>query len=227
MKDRKQLYEILERLRMEADVRDVLLLGGDAPKPVGEFSSSMDLLDTGYFQEFGFRSLGVAGHPEGNPDIPEDEIKRALLWKNEYARSHNVHMYIVTQFTFDPHSVYDWLEKLDQWGNELPVNVGLPGPAKLETLLKYSKLCGVRCSFNFLRKQGLKLLKLASISMPDHIISELARYYADHPHGPVTRLHFFNFGGVPLTMKFLHEIERGEFDVKWIGSGFNLHHKLH
>ena len=221
-----QLHEILERLRQEADVRDVLLIGGSMDKPVGEYTSTIEMLQTGYFEEFGLRNIGVAGHPEGNPDIPEDKIREALQFKNQYAREHNVHLYIVTQFLFDYDPIFNWLDKIDSWGNQLPVNIGLPGPASLNTLIKYAKMCGVNTSFKFFRKQGFRLFKLASVSMPDFLVAALADYYAKTPNCPITRLHFFNFGGIEKTMRFMRSVENGEFDVKTLGHGFSLHQKL-
>lgn len=226
MRGKEQLREVLSRLREEADVRDVLLIGGELDKPVGAFKSTIDMLETGYFEEFGLRSIGVAGHPEGNKAIPEEEIRLALQYKNQYARHNNVHMYIVTQFVFETQPVFDWLKKIDDWGNELPVNIGLPGPATLKTLIKYGRMCGVNTSFRFFRKQGLRLFKMASISMPDNLVHGLAEYYANTDHCPMTRLHFYNFGGLERTMKFLNAVERGDFDMKAFGNGFRLHEKL-
>lgn len=226
MQGPEQLYEILGRLREEADVRDVLLIGGGVDKPLGSFTSTIDMLETGYFEEFGLRSIGVAGHPEGNPDIPEESIREALQYKNRYAAQHNIHMYIVTQFVYDTLPVFNWLEKLEDWGNKLPVNIGLPGPASLKALIKYARMCGVNTSWRFFRKQGTRLFKLASISTPDYMISELARYYADTDKCPITRLHFYNFGGLKRTMDFLNAVENGEFNLKHVTSGFKLHHPL-
>lgn len=222
----EQLKEILSRLREEADVRDVLIIGGGIDKPVGQFKSTIDMLETGYFEEFGLRSIGVAGHPEGSPDIPDEDIRWALQYKNDYATHHNIHMYIVTQFVFETAPVFNWLDKIAGWGNKLPVNIGLPGPANLKTLIKYGKMCGVKTSFGFFRKQGTRLFKLASVSTPDYMVSELSKYYAQTPDCPITRLHFYNFGGLKRTMKFLRAVEDGAFDLKPIVSGFTLHDKL-
>ena len=221
-----QLHQTLDRLRNEADVRDVLLIGGSGDRPVGEFHSTIDMLETGYFGEFELRSIGIAGHPGGNPNIPEDRVREALLYKNHYAISHNVHMYIVTQFNLDESVVLDWLEKINGWGNTLPVNIGFPGPAALATLMKYARLCGVNRSLKFMRKQGLSLLRANSVSTPDGIITALARYYAHTSGCAVTRAHFYNFGGIKRTMRFLKAIEHGQFEMNHRGTGFRLTTKI-
>lgn len=218
----KQLYETLKRLRYEADVRDVLIIGGGVDKPVGKFKSTLDMLETGFFEEFGLRSIGVAGHPEGNNDIPEDHIRHALQFKNEYARQNNIHMYIVTQFVLTADPVFDWLEKIEHWGNQLPVNIGLPGPARLQTLMRFAKLCDVNTSFNFIRKQGLRMFKLKAECAPDEPIARLSEYYANTPDCPITRLHFYNFGGIRRTMSYIKALENGHFDTKAIGYGLKM-----
>ena len=68
----------LKRVVEEAGVRQVLLIGGAIPYPLGEFSDSMQLLSTGLFDKYGIRKIGVAGHPEGSPDIPEEAVKQAV-----------------------------------------------------------------------------------------------------------------------------------------------------
>lgn len=218
----EQLRETLERLRAEADVRDVLIIGGGGDKPVGTFTSTMDMLETGYFQDYGMRSIGVAGHPEGSPDISEDAIREALLYKNRFAMENNIHMYIVTQFVFEARPLVDWLYKVYDWGNRLPVNVGLFGPAKFKVLAKYAQMCGVRFSVGFLRKQGLRALKMTAEGYPDRLITELARYVDDTPDTLITRLHFYNFGGVTKTMNFIHAVRDGDFTMKPFGGGFRL-----
>lgn len=91
----------LERLRDEANVSRVLLIGGAVPTPVGDFSDSMQLLDTGLFDKFGIRSIGLAGHPEGSPDMSDEAIREALQWKNQFSHRTDAHMYLVTQFCFE------------------------------------------------------------------------------------------------------------------------------
>ena len=45
-------------------VKQCLVIGGSR-EPVGKFESSIQLLETGYFESF---KIGIAGHPEGSPD---------------------------------------------------------------------------------------------------------------------------------------------------------------
>ncbi len=90
----------------------------------------MDALGTGLFADNGITSIAVAGHPEGSPDISEDEIRKALDWKNNFAAKTGADMRIVTQFSFDPRLVIAWSRRLARAGNRLPIHVGVAGPAK-------------------------------------------------------------------------------------------------
>ena len=66
---RAELEAALARLK-EGGVNRALLVAGDQTPPAGEFSSTLQILDSGALAAAGIRSIGVAGHPEGNPNIP-------------------------------------------------------------------------------------------------------------------------------------------------------------
>lgn len=52
-----------------------MLLAGGLAQPVGDYHSSMQLIESGAFD--GFVRLNVAGHPEGSRDIDPDGSDRA------------------------------------------------------------------------------------------------------------------------------------------------------
>ena len=90
----------------EAGVDEALLLAGGSKKPVGDFDSSIQLIESGLFDKAGFKRLHVAGHPEGSKDIdPDGGIKKrvteALSWKQEFSKRTDASMAIATQFCFD------------------------------------------------------------------------------------------------------------------------------
>lgn len=92
----------LARLSQDAGVREALVIAGDADRPAGPFASTMDALGSGMFADHGITTIAVAGHPEGNPHASEDELERAIVWKNAFAARSGTDMRIVTQFCFDP-----------------------------------------------------------------------------------------------------------------------------
>jgi len=81
LRDADQLDTLLAAYRAEAGVDEVLVIGGGVDKPVGAFDNSMQILETGLLQKHGIMTAGVAGHPEGSPDISEAEIADALAAK--------------------------------------------------------------------------------------------------------------------------------------------------
>ena len=79
------LEDKLARLAGEVGLERVLVIGGAVDQPAGDFSDTMQLLETGLFDKHGIRKFGVAGHPEGSPDISDEAIAEALRWKNDFA----------------------------------------------------------------------------------------------------------------------------------------------
>jgi len=119
-----------------------LLLAGGVTKPAGDFHSSMQLMETGLFDAHGFKRLHVAGHPEGNKDIDPDgsdaQVMEALRWKTDFANRTDADMAIATQFAFEPDPVIAWADRLKAEGIDLPIHIGIAGPAKLQTMIKFA-----------------------------------------------------------------------------------------
>ncbi len=200
IRDATMLEEWIRRYREEAGVVQALLLAGGVEQPQGSFDSSMQMMETGLFDRHGFERLHVAGHPEGNTDIDPAggtaNVEAALKWKQAFAERTEAEMAIVTQFAFDAAPVMDWIGGLREAGIDLPVHVGVAGPAKLQTLIKFAVACGVGPSFQVLKKRAMDVTKLMLPYEPTEVVSEFARQMAvtDRP-GPA-RLHFFPLGGI-------------------------------
>ena len=200
IKDRATLRDWIVRYREDADIDQALLLAGGVKKPVGDFSDSMQLLESGLFGDAGFRRLHVAGHPEGNPDIDPDGstagVDRALEWKQKFSESTDAEMAIATQFCFDATPVIHWLDRLRDLGVTLPVHVGVAGPAKLQTLIRFAVACGVGQSLQVLRKRARDIRKLLTPFEPDEFLNALADYDAGCPESGIEAVHFFPLGGI-------------------------------
>ena len=207
--DRASLEDRIARYAGEAGVTSALVLGGATARPAGEFASSMQLLETGLFQTHGYTRLHVAGHPEGNADIDPKggtaEVDAALLWKQAYARETGTDMALVTQFAFDPAPVIAWAERLAGLGIALPIHVGIAGPAKLQTLIKYAVACGVGPSLGVLQKRARDLTKLLKPFEPTEIATALATYRATHPESLIERLHIFPLGGINASSDWIND----------------------
>lgn len=193
----------LKRLRDEAGVADVLVVGGGAARPAGPFAETMSLLETGLLDACGIVRIGVAGHPEGSPDIAPEEVDRALLKKHEFARRTGAEMRIVTQFGFDAPRVVGWLASLADAGIGLPVHIGLAGPARVTTLLRYAAMCGVGPSLGFLKKRSRSLATLATTYSPESLVEPIESWHGTAPASPVAAVHVFPFGGIANAVDWL------------------------
>ncbi len=206
IKDRATLADWIARYQGEAGVEQALLLAGGVAKPAGEFDSSMQLLETGLFEKAGFRRLHVAGHPEGNRDIDPDgstrNVDEALLWKQKYSETTDAEMAIVTQFAFEAGPIIAWADRLRAQGITLPIHIGIAGPAKLQTLIKYAIACGVGPSLKVLQKRAMDVSKLLLPYEPTEVLTELAAHKAANPDFNIDKVHFFPLGGIKANAQW-------------------------
>tara|TARA_B100001113_G_scaffold307478_1_gene269176 strand:+ start:51 stop:902 length:852 start_codon:yes stop_codon:yes gene_type:complete len=210
IKDKNTLKDWISRYQNEANVNNALLLGGGVKKPYGDYDSSIQLIESELFDIAGFNKLYFAGHPEGNKDIDPDgstkNIDEALSWKNDFRNRTDADMAITTQFCFDSKTVINWANDIKSKGINIPIHIGIAGPAKLQTLLRYSIECGVGASIKILQKRALDLTKLLLPYKPTNILSELAEYKFNNPDLNIEKVHFFPLGGVKQVSKFVRDI---------------------
>jgi methylenetetrahydrofolate reductase (NADPH) len=226
LKDKAQFEDYLTRLRNEADITKVVVLAGAVDSPVGDFSDSMQLLDTGLFDAHGIKTIGVAGHPEGNPDIPEQAVWQALRWKQEFAKRTDAEMYIATQFVFEAQPVIDWDKAVRREGIDLPIHIGVPGLATLKTLINHARACGVGPSMRFLTRQAKNVTKLMTVSAPDLLVSDLAKYAAENPDCGIKRVHMYPLGGMRRSAAWANAVAEGNFQMKADGRGFEVNRDI-
>ncbi|WP_289036059.1 methylenetetrahydrofolate reductase [uncultured Roseibium sp.] len=205
----------ITRLTQEAGVRHVLAIAGEAEFS-GPLTSSVALLETGLFDKLGIQSVGVAGHPEGTPDIPPEIIRSFLERKHELAAESDADFHIVTQFGFDPVRLNLWLDTLTQWGNQFPVHVGVAGPAKMTTLMKYAAFAGVENSLNFLKKRGGSVVSMLTGYDPETMVAPLEARLQREPETPLAQIHVYPFGGITKTSEWLNT--RGSWSFRDAGS---------
>jgi len=220
--DRAQLDDYLQRLTAEAGVEEVLVIGGGIDLPRGAFSGTQALLESGLFEAYGIRTIGLAGHPEGQREIGAPGAATTLEQKLAYARQTGAAVRLVTQFMFEAAPLLAWERMIRAQGSHLPIHVGVPGPATLKSLLSYARLCGVGNSMRVLTRQAGNLLKLASLSHPDALITALARHPAGDPGCRIERLHFYPFGGLARTARWIEAIRAGAFTLNDDATGFTV-----
>ena len=195
----------IKALSEEAGVTEALAIAGSPDRQMGPISASIELLESGWFDRLGFRRIGVAGHPEGSPDISTAALDEAIRQKNAFAKQTDAELYLVTQFGFDADSFIAWAERITRAGNELPIHMGVSGPAKIMTLLKYAAACGVGESLSFLKKRASAVTALATGHSPEAIVEPLEAYWAMNPAGAIRQMHVFPFGGLKKTSEWLYQ----------------------
>ena len=206
MPSRETLDDFLARARSEADVRRVMLIAGDVAAAKGPFKSSRDIAASGLLEAHGIASVSVAGYPEGHPYLEGEHAFDALAAWRDWGKSAGVRVGIVTQFCFESGPILGWLGELATRGIELPVTVGLAGPAALATLAKFGLRCGIGNSMRALRGQIGRFGRLLTDNGPDDVLRGLA---AAPPAATaaITGFHLFPFGGLRKAGTWLHDFE--------------------
>jgi len=204
---REALDEYLARAAGDAGVDGALLIGGDNDRPTGPFDSSLALLETGLFERHGIVKIMVAGYPEGHPKIASSALETALAAKKTLARRAGIDLGVVTQFCFEAEPILSWAAKMK--GHGLPVRAGLAGPASLPRLLRYAALCGIGNSVRALKARPQAIARLMIESGPETALRDLARRAGP----PIAGVHFFCFGGLVRTARWLRAIREGRFEV--------------
>ena len=207
IEDKDMLESWLSQYSEEANVQEALLIAGGSKEPAGVYDSSIQIIETELFDKYNFKRLHVAGHPEGNKDIDKDSthtnVNKALSWKNEYAKRTDAQIAIATQFCFDSEAIIKWANSLIDMNIDLPVHIGIAGPAKLQTLIRYSIECGVGASMKVLQKRAKDITKLLLPYEPTSVISELAEYKSQNPDFNIEQVHFFPLGGTKTTANWV------------------------
>jgi methylenetetrahydrofolate reductase (NADPH) len=191
----------------DVGVSQGLLLAGGVAQPVGDYATSMQLLESGAFD--GFQRLHVAGHPEGNKDIDPDGSDRMVMeaarWKSAFMDRTDAKMAMATQFCFEAQPVIDWVNRLQAEGIKLPVHIGIAGPAKLQTLIKFAIACGVGPSLRVLQKRAMDVTKLLLPYEPTEVLEGLAAHKAANPGFGIEQVHFFPLGGIKTNAQWVTE----------------------
>ena len=180
----KNIGDLKEYVKMCKDfgVNQALVIGG-SEQPIGDFHCSLQLLETGLFEDF---RIGIAGHPDGSPDISNSDLEKAMIDKKPYAD------YIVTQWLMETDPIIKFVSK-----QTLPVHVGITGPLKISNLLKFATIVGAKNSLNFLKSNTTKAFDLLKSKDPNDIVEKVKKL--------TQNFHIYTFGGLKETNKWLEE----------------------
>jgi len=207
IKDKSTLEEWINIYQGEAGINQALLLAGGVNKPHGVFESSMQLVETELFEKYNFKNLHFAGHPEGNKDIDKGgsnkNVDAALLWKQKFNERSDINIAITTQFCFEAQPVIEWANSLTNNGINIPIHIGVAGPAKLQTLIKFSIACGVGPSLRVLQKRAKDVKKLLLPFDPNDFLETLAKHKKENPKFNISNIHFFPLGGINTNASWI------------------------
>lgn len=201
------LEECLSALQLAGASENIFVVGGDPSDPEGPYEDSLEVIRSD-LRRYGVEHVSVSGYPEGHPDIGEDRLWWAIQEKHKVLREQQLPGAVVTQFSFDVDPVLSWIAAVRERGIDLPIRVGVPGPAGVKRLLAYAKRFGAGTSTTIARKYGLSLTNLLSTAGPDRLIEHLAAGYDHGTHGAV-KLHFYTFGGLKQTADWVAEFAYG------------------
>jgi methylenetetrahydrofolate reductase (NADPH) len=198
-----QLEQLAGRLH-DAGVDRILIIGGDRDRPTGPYDSSLSVMQTGVFQKAGISRMAIGGFPEGNPHIPDTVLNEALEAKVRFARQEGLLLSIITQFCFKSEPVIEWVREVRARGINIPIRVGLAGPAGLLTLMRYAVRCGIGNSLRVLTENP-SFAKVLVERGPEPIVAGLAACVADGSGQSlgIAGLHFYIFGGLKRTMDWI------------------------
>lgn len=200
------LDDYLARLAAEADAKRVFLIAGDPPEPEGPFADSMQVIETGLLEKHGITIVGIGGHPEGHPKVSKPDLWIWMERKITALRERGMTPLLVTQFAFDDDAIVAWVREMRERGFDVPVRLGVPGPAGIKRLLGFAKRCGVGASASVMKKYGISLANLIGTAGPDKLVGSLDEKLNDDEHGRV-RLHFYPFGALKASAEWINDYD--------------------
>ena len=202
IKSQEMLEEYLAALRDIGAAENVLVIGGDPTVAMGPYEESLAVIESGVLQQYGVKHVSIGGHPSGDPNIPGDVLCSAMQKKAAALAKLDIPGTIITQVDFDVDRVLAWMAEVREHGVELPIRVGVPGPASVKLLLGFASRLGISTSTTIAKKYGLSVTNLLGKAGPDRFIRDLQSGLDPAKHGEV-KLHFYTFGGFKTTAEWI------------------------
>jgi len=199
----------------ESGIENILALKGDPPKGMTEiphtekgFSQASDLVGfiKKHFPKFG---VGVAGFPEGHPGCPNRLMEIEYL-KQKVDQGAD---YICTQLFFDNKDFYDFKERCELAGINVPIIAGIMPVSSLKSTKRMSELAlGARFP--------ARLLKALSRATSDEYAQKVGIHWAteqvrDLLDNDIRGVHFYTLNKSLATQQI--------YDSLGIEDSTNLH----
>jgi methylenetetrahydrofolate reductase (NADPH) len=199
VRDKDELSEICDRLTGKGITR-IFVPGGDADPP-GAYPDALSMLEDLAALGHPFAHVGITGYPESHPTIADDLTIQSMWDKRRYAT------HVVSNLTFDPGVLTEWVRRMRKRGITIPLLLGIPGPVDRAKLLSMAGKIGVGESTRFLAKHKGTFARLAA---PGGFTGEkfLRKCAAElgAPEFGLEGLHVFTFNQVAETEKWRTEL---------------------
>jgi methylenetetrahydrofolate reductase (NADPH) len=189
-----------------ARVTRALVLGGDRDAPAGEFDSALRLIESGLLAKHGIKDIFLGVYPEIHPRISEDVLAKARADKIKAAEAAGHGVTLINQVCFDAGAVLRFIRMLRADGVAAPFRVGVAGPAKIPTLIRYAMICGVGPSMRFLTERRDAAADLLRGDTPEEFLTAIAIDRKTQPELGIEGVHFFTFGGLKRAASFAHTL---------------------
>jgi methylenetetrahydrofolate reductase (NADPH) len=126
-------------------------------------------------------------------------------------------LYMETQFCFDADAVLAWERRIRLAGSQLPIRIGIPGPATIKTLFRFAQISGIGPSMRFITKQARNVAKLMTVQAPHELLAGLSAGIAADEHCLLQHFHYYPFGGFAKTAAYADAVAQG--NIKLLSKG--------
>jgi methylenetetrahydrofolate reductase (NADPH) len=192
----------------EHDLREVFVIAGDAPEPVGPYDGTLAFLRDLIDADPGVDRVGVAGYPDGHAMMSAEVVRAQLHAKQALLDEAGLGGWVSTQMCFDTETIRAWLAAERAAGMTLPVRVGVPGVVDRTRLMTMGTRLGIGASLRYLAKNRSTVMHLMAPGGFDP--TEIAAAIADDAERlGVEALHSFTFNAVTDTRAWQEAIVQG------------------
>ena len=205
---RKEIIDILSQYK-EIGVQNVLALRGDIPQGQEEtfvfppdgcrYANELVSLIRENFKDW--FSIGVAAYPEGHPESPDLDTDIHYFKKKVEAGAE----FAITQMFFDNRYFYNYIEKLQKEGIDIPVIPGIMPITNFKQIKKFADMCGATIP-------GELIQKLQAVADKPEEIEKIGIDYAikqceDLLKNGVKGLHFYTLNKSKATIEIYNRIK--------------------
>jgi methylenetetrahydrofolate reductase (NADPH) len=138
--DQAAIFDLLDHYRA-LGVRRIVALRGDLPSGLGgsQIGHNAESLVRWIREHSGdYFHLEVAAYPEVHPDAPSAEADLEYFKSKVEAGANSA----ITQYFYNPHAYYDFVDRAAQAGIEVPIHAGIMPITNVEGILRFSAKCG-------------------------------------------------------------------------------------